>query len=107
MFSNHRLALVNKGYFRNIVEVMSPIPGRRPIIRIQAKEELYPGNAEESSMIRASHRKRVSSDHLSVGCGIVLREEEIHTRALLIVDFLFAIANPFCDLQSRIDSRNR
>jgi hypothetical protein len=44
---------------------------------------------------------------LSVGCGIGLREAEVPTPALLIVDLRFSIARPSLDFQSKVPSRNR
>ncbi len=42
---------------------------------------------------------------MSVGCGIGLREAELPTPALLLVDFQFSIARPSLDLQSKVASR--
>jgi hypothetical protein len=43
---------------------------------------------------------------LSVGCGIGLREAELPTPALLIVDLRFSIARPSLDFQSKVAGRN-
>jgi hypothetical protein len=44
---------------------------------------------------------------LSVGCGVGLREAEVPTPALLIVDLRFSIARASLDFQSKVASRNR
>jgi hypothetical protein len=44
---------------------------------------------------------------LSVGCGIGLREAEVPTPALLIVDLWFSVARPSLNSQSKVTSRNR
>jgi len=44
---------------------------------------------------------------LSVRCGIGLREAEVRTPALLIVDLWFSVARPSPNSQSKVTSRNR
>ena len=58
-------------------------------------------------MISASHRKRDSREALVRWLRDGLREAELPTPALLIVDFQFSIACPSLDFQSKVASRNR
>ncbi len=44
---------------------------------------------------------------MSVGCGIGLREAEVPTPALLIVDLRFSVARPSLYSQSKVACRNR
>jgi hypothetical protein len=51
--------------------------------------------------------KGIQERHLSVGCGIGLREAELPTPAFLIVDLQSSVARPSLNFQSKVASRNR